>query len=411
MAVSTLKTPKLHYGWILVITGVAVLFSCIGLGRFSLGVLLPAMGASLGLTYSQMGFISTGNFIGYLAAVVPAGIISKRLGARATIALGLFIVGGSMTLISFTRTFHEALLLYFITGIGSSLANLPMMGLISHWFLKSIRGRAAGTILAGNGLGIVFTGVYVPFLFTTFGAESWRTGWLTMGLISFVVAISAAVLIRNTPVEKGLYPLGKDPEFSGLISDPNEASRKPYNGTMVHLGFIFMLFCAAQVVYGTFIVTVMVGERGFGDVAAGSFWAIVGAFSIFSGQLFGWLSDRLGRRIVMMVVFVLFIMTYALAASNLPNPYLLISIAVFGLSMWSIPTIMYAAVGDYLGPARAVKAIGFITLFGGAGQVFGPAAAGVLADITGTFHVAFWLCTLLSACAVCLAIFLRPPGK
>lgn len=47
-----------HYGWVLVLTGVAVLFACIGLGHFSLGMLLPSMGAALGLTYSRMGFIS-----------------------------------------------------------------------------------------------------------------------------------------------------------------------------------------------------------------------------------------------------------------------------------------------------------------------------------------------------------------
>lgn len=409
LAASRPKTPKLHYGWILVITGVAVLFSCIGLGRFSLGVLLPAMGASLGLTYSQMGFISTGNFFGYLAAVIPTGIIAKRFGARATIALGLFLVGSSMIFISFARTFHEVLLLYFATGAGSSLANLPLMGLVSHWFLKSIRGRAVGTMLTGNGLGIVFSGIYVPFLLTAFGVEGWRTGWFTMGLISFVVAVFAAVLIRNTPAEKGLHPLGKDPELSNPPSESDTGSRKTYRGTMVHMGIIFILFCAAQVVYATFIVTAMVSERGFGDATAGSFWAIVGAFSIFSGQLFGWLSDRIGRRAGMMTVFVLFTMTYALVAVDLPNPSLFISIAVFGLSMWSIPTIMYAAVGDYLGAARAVKAICFITLFGGAGQVVGPAMAGVLADITGTFHIAFWLCALLSACAVFLVFFLRPP--
>ena len=79
--------------------------------------------------------------------------------------------------------------------------------------------------------------------------------------------------------------------------------------------------------------------------------------------------------------------------------------------MWSIPTIMSAAVGDYTGPARAVKAFGFITLFFGAGQITGPAVAGFLADMTGTFSMAFWLCALLTAGAVALTYFLKPPPK
>jgi MFS family permease len=404
------KSTKLHYGWVLVVTGVAVLFSCIGLGRFSLGMLLPSMGASLGLTYSQMGFISTGNLIGYLTGVVLATIVAKRAGARRTIVLGLFLVGGSMALIGFSATFHEVLFLYIATGVGSSLANVPMIGLVAHWFLKSFRGRAAGTILTGNALAIVFAGIFIPHLNTGFGAEGWRIGWLAMGAVSLAVTVIAAIFLRNNPAEKGLLPLGATNGSSGQGSDPEPIhERKSYRGAMVHLGLIFALFGATQVVYATFIVTVMVTERGFGETAAGTFWSVVGAFSIFSGHLFGWLSDKLGRRAGMMIVNVLFTVSFALAAADLPNAYLFISIAVFGLSMWSIPTIMYAAVGDYMEPARAAAAIGFITLFCGAGQIIGPAAAGILADKAGTFQIVFWLCAVLSASAVPISFFLRSP--
>jgi len=65
---------KIHYGWIIALTGMAVLFSCLGLGRFSLGMLLPSMGISLNLSYSQMGLIGTGNFVGYMISVILAGL-------------------------------------------------------------------------------------------------------------------------------------------------------------------------------------------------------------------------------------------------------------------------------------------------------------------------------------------------
>jgi len=128
-----------------------------------------------------------------------------------------------------------------------------------------------------------------------------------------------------------------------------------------------------------------------------------------SGPLFGWLSDRLGRKKGMMLVYALYTIAYALVAADLPNPFLYASIGIFGLAVWSIPTIMSAAVGDYTAPVQAVKAFGFITLFFGAGQIAGPAVAGYTADITGTFSMAFWLCALLTATAVVLAMFLKPP--
>lgn len=113
----------------------------------------------------------------------------------------------------------------------------------------------------------------------------------------------------------------------------------------------------------------------------------------------------------MMLVYTLFTVSYILVAANLPNLFLYASIGIFGLAVWSIPTIMSAAVGDYTGPARAVKAFGFITLFFGAGQITGPAVAGFMADITGTFSMAFWLCALLTGVAVFLTSFLRPPPE
>ena len=404
--------PSLHYGWVIVITGIAVLFSCLGLGRFALGMLLPSMGASLDLSYSQMGMISTGNFTGYMISVILAGIIARAAGARLTIALGLALVGVSMVLIGKAAGFVQVAALYIATGIGSGLANVPMMGLVSHWFYKSTRGRAAGTIISGNGIAIVFAGVFVPYVNAGLGSEGWRTGWVTMGILSLLIALAAGAVLRNSPAEKGLDPVGTDDDTSPMPGEAAPGDKKASNKqTMVHLGGIYFLFGASYVVYATFIVTAMVNERGFGEGAAGTFWAIVGGLSVFSGALFGWLSDRLGRKIGMITVYSLFTVAYALAGAHLPVPFLFASITIFGLTVWSIPTIMAAVVGDFMGPEKAVKAFGFITLFFGAGQIAGPAVAGILADQTGSFSIAFWLCSALTAAAVGLTWLLRPPGR
>ena len=121
-------------------------------------MLLPSMGVSLNLEYSQMGLIGTGNFAGYMASIVLAGFVAKSIGARWTICVGLVVVGSSMMLISRAAAYLDVMLLYVATGIGSGLANIPMMGLVSSWFTRSNRGRAAGVITSGNGIAIVSTG-------------------------------------------------------------------------------------------------------------------------------------------------------------------------------------------------------------------------------------------------------------
>lgn len=401
-----------HYGWVIVFTGTAVLFSCLGLGRFALGMLLPSMGASLDLSYSQMGLISTGNFAGYMVSVFLAGLIARAIGARITISLGLALVGGSMMFIGNAKGFTQVTAFYIATGIGSGLANVPMMGLVSHWFSQNTRGRAAGTMISGNGIAIVFAGFFVPFVNTSLGAEGWRTGWITMGVLSIIIAGVAGALLRNSPGEKGLQSLGGSSDNIAVSPKKNQQNKKTSNiWTLIHIGGIYSLFGATYVVYATFIVTAMVNERGFGEDSAGTFWAIVGGLSIFSGPLFGWLSDRLGRKAGMMAVYSLFTIAYVLVGADLPNHFLFASIAIFGLTVWSIPTIMAAVVGDYMGPEKAVKAFGFITLFFGAGQIIGPAVAGLLADKTGSFNTAFWLCAVLTAIAVGLAWLLRHPDR
>lgn len=392
------EANKLHYGWIVVLTGVGVLFACLGLGRFSLGMILPSMGDSLSLTYSQMGWIGTLNFTGYMASVIVAGRISRHLGARRTISLGLLCVAVSMGFISRSNGFASVAGCYFMTGVGSGLANVPMMGLISHWFFKKSRGKAAGLILTGNSLGIIFSGMFIPWINMVSGADGWRVCWMYMGCISFFIALLASGLIRNQPLEKGLEPAGS-PDLPHPENKPKPAGQVSMN----HLGILYGLFGATHVIYITFIVTVLVDERGFGENTAGLFWAVFGCLSLFSGPLFGILSDKIGRKKAIMVAFLSFSASYLIVALSLPNWFLYFSILIFGLTAWSIPTILSAAVGDYMGPDNAAKAFGYITIFCGGGQVIGPALAGGITDYLGSFNAVFYASTVVALLAAGMA--------
>jgi MFS family permease len=145
---------------------------------------------------------------------------------------------------------------------------------------------------------------------------------------------------------------------------------------------------------------------------AGTFWSVVGLLSLFSGPLFGSLSDRWGRKAGLAVVFTVQTGAYLLAASGLPGGPLYLSVALFGIAAWSIPSIMAALVGDTVGPARASMVFGVVTFIFGFGQMAGPAAAGFLADRAGSFIPAFYLAAAATAAAVIVTSKLRPvPGS
>lgn len=399
-----------HYGWVIVFTGTLCIFACLGFGRFALGMLLPSMGSTLNLTYSQMGFISTANFLGYLISVLISGFWAIRIGARRLIFFALILVGVSMILVSRANCFGSVLILYFLTGVGSGASNVPVMGLVSHWFASTIRGRAAGFIVIGSGFAIILSGKLIPFINSLSGSEGWRISWLVLGCVVIIIALIGLVFLRDKPEEKGLRPIGSDDTapFYSVVIDRMKTNiyRK---GIIYHLGTIYFLFGYTYVIYATFIVTTLVKERGFPETTAGNFWAWVGLLSLASGPVFGTLSDKLGRKAGLIIVFFLQMLSYLLIASELPGLFLYLSIGFYGIVAWSIPSIMAAAVGDYVGAHKAGQAFGFITFIFGFGQITGPAVAGVLAERTGSFSGSFYMAAALAATAILLTAFLKKP--
>ncbi|MBI5075910.1 MAG: MFS transporter [Nitrospirae bacterium] len=386
------------------------IMACLGFGRFALGMLLPSMAATLNLSYSQMGYISTGNFLGYLISVLVSGHFAVRIGPRRFIFFSLLLVGLSMALVSQARTFGQVLLLYMLTGIGSGATNVPVMGLVSAWFKAKKRGKAAGFVVIGSGFAIMLSGKLIPYINSVTVSEGWRTSWLILSCMVTVIAILGVLFLRNRPEEMGLLPVGSDDSAS-----VQTAPRPPVNvyreWMIYYLGIIYFLFGYTYVIYATFIVTTLVKERGFSEALAGNFWAWVGFLSLFSGPVFGTLSDRLGRKAGLIMVFSLQTMAYLLVASGLPGPFLYLSIFFFGIVAWSIPSIMAAAVGDYVGARNAPAAFGLVTFIFGFGQIAGPSVAGILAERTGSFSSSFIMAALLAGSAIVLTLFLRKPQE
>lgn len=130
----------------------------------------------------------------------------------------------------------------------------------------------------GIGAATIFAGLYIPTLNSDQSTAGWRTGWLTLGLVTLVIALISALLLRNDPAESGREPFGQKQR---LPSEKNTSQKKSGKArVLVHLGLLHFLFGITYMVYGTFIVTTMVEELSFPEARAGMFWTGVGFFSI-----------------------------------------------------------------------------------------------------------------------------------
>ncbi len=400
---------RLHYSWIIVFTGILIIVAALGFGRFSLGMLLPSMGGDLALSYSRMGFIGTGNFIGYLIAVFVCSRLVKRFGYRLIISLGTFLVGTSMLLVGFAENFWLVLIPFFFTGIGSGLAYVPVMGLISNWFGSSLRGLASGLLISGIGLGIMITGLLIPAINSFMDSgQGWRTNWMVMGGVVLVISLLSVLLIRNQPEDMGLTILAKTgKQENHLAADLFDTTPPQYDRHLLfHLGSIYFFFGFTYVIYVTFVITSLINAYHFTEIVAGRFWFWFGLLGMFSGPLFGSLSDHLGRARTLALVYSLQGVSHLLIALNPLPGSVYLSVGLFALSAWSIPSIIAAAVGDYLGPLKAAAGFATVTLFFGLGQISGPSLAGIIAEKSGNFSQAYILASLLTLVAAVMCLFL-----
>lgn len=382
--------------------------ACLGLARFAFGMMLPLMARALELNYAQQGILGTGYFLGYLAMVGALPWLVPRLGPRMLTTFSLLLVSASLCAFALTRDFHVVAVLYVLAGIGSGGAFVPTMSLASQWFHPSHRGLAAGISLAGAGTGIMLSGLTVPHLEPAYGLDDWQVGWVLFGCIALVLAVICALFFRDKPSEIGLQPYGT-PSSRRADQPDSDSSLWTHTPILLHLGGIYAIYGATYLIYATFVVTSMINDFGLDHAEAGQLWVWVGFFSIFSGALFGRLSDRLGRRGGLMVAFATMAAAFILVALPLGEMALYLSVFLFGISAWSIVTIMSAAVGDYLGANNAAAGLAILTFMFTIGQTIGPASAGALAEWSGGFGWGFGLCAALASVAIVWSGSLRAP--
>ncbi len=402
----------IHYGWIVIMMGLLTTVGAHGFGRFAYSMINPSMIDGLGLSYTQVGNLAAGNFIGYLILAIIGGFLAARFGPRIVISLSLALMGITMILTGAAKTYGFALVMRTLTGIGNGGAFVPAMALGSIWFSAKKRGLATGIVTAGIGIGFLLSGLIVPPILSAYGGEGWRSCWYYLGVIVLVVAGVTYGFIRNRPEELGLKQLGSgmsEGKSGGTTVKGLEWSRVYKIGSVWHLGVVYFMFGFSYIIYINFFATFLVKEIGWTISEAGRLFTFLGFLSIFCGLLWGGVSDVIGRKSGAALAYVALAISYGIFALFHSSGAFYVSAIFFGLTAWAIPTIMAAAAGDYVGPRLAPAGLGFITLFFGIGQAVGPPLGGFLADYHGSFTLSFLLAVTVSLAGTAGALTLRRP--
>ena len=403
----------IHYGWIVIAMGTLTTIGAHGFGRMAFTPILPHMIDELNLTYTQSGILGSGNFLGYLTFALIGGFLAAKYGTRIVISCSLVVMGLTMILTGLSESFEFALMMRILTGLGNGGAFVPAMALGSAWFSIERRGLATGIVTSGIGLGTLVSGLIVPWILQVYGGEGWRFSWYWLGGAVLVIAGICGLFIKSRPEEIGLSPVGSQPPTEGPPYRGGSSSlswRLIYRVKEVwHLGIVYFMYGFSYIIYMHFFSVYLEKEIGLAPAQAGMLWAWAGGLSIFCGIVWGGISDLIGRRYGAALAYVTLALSYFVFAFYKSMVGFTLSAVVFGITAWSIPTIMAAAAGDYVGPRLAPAGLGFITLFFGVGQFIGPYVGGLFADMTGSFSLSFAVAAGVSIVGTVGSITLRRP--
>ena len=406
----------MHYAWVIVLTGILAFMLAHGFGKMSFTVILPFMRDGLSLTYTQVGLIASGNFIGYLTISFVGGFLASRFGARNIIFLSLLVTGAGLLLTGLSDSFLFAFVTRLITGFGNGGVPVPMITLPAIWFSIKKRGLAMGIVNMGVGLGLSIAGLLLPYCISYYGPQGWKYAWYLMGATVLVGSFVCYALLRDHPREKGLTMYGGDAHEERGNTPENitlgSALRRVMGESQIwKLSSVYLAFGFSYIIYLTFFIAYLTKELGMPTTEAGRIFALLGFLSIFCGLPRGSLSDRIGRRYASTFGHLTLAVSFLLFACYKQPLGAYLSAIIFGLTAFAIPVIIAAAVGDAVGGQLASAGFGLVTLFFGIGQVFAPFIGGWIKDTTGTFTMAFILCTTVAILAAFFSYFLMGRRK
>ena len=336
-------------------------------------ILLPELKRDLALSNATIGAISTSRMVAGGVVNLVAGFAADRFPHRWAAILGV-----SMAMVG---------VFYFLLGIAPNLGMIVVAGVLSSiavtfWHPSAI-GALARRFVNRRGLAISLHGAGGSIGETLgpliAGALLIGLTWRVILQGAMVPAIGAGVviwlLLRNLSVQRG----------EGISVQVYLEALRVFLGNR-RLQVLLVLVSCFSVSQGslmTFLPIYLREDFGYTSFQTGLYLALAQGMGIISQPALGYLSDRYGRRAVLLPsVLVLGLMVLALSVAP---PGITLALTIVGVGAFAFPllAIFLAAASDIAGEHLQATTVALVfaatTVFSGVS----PFVAGLLADTYG----------------------------
>lgn len=414
---------KRFYGWKLL--GAAAVIN--GLGGsvhwqgFTVFFLPVSQGLNLSSAQTALPFAlarAEGGLVGPLT-----GWMIDKFGVRPLMLIGTIITGVGYILLSRTSTYLAFVLVYlFVVSLGSSTGFMQATtSALNTWFV-----RRRGTVMGLNSAAFRLGGAFiVPLLSVAVLRWGWETAAFYVGFGMILLIAPLSLFFKRSPESIGQRPDG-DPVSvvpEPVIDDAGPA--KPAVAKVTSSDWTthdairsraFWVLATATVlrmsVHGAIFVhfvPLLVWKGENQQVAAN----LVGAMALCSVPvilIFGWLSDRTSRQVMLAVSYTssalaLFLLT--VVQGTWP---------VFGAMLFFIgseagSSLNWALVGDLFGRTRFATIRGLLAPMYNAALLVTPVAVGWVYDTTGSYRPSLLIGAVLMLMAAFTFLQLRKPER
>jgi len=351
-----------------------------GVGMWSFIVALPTVQAEFGITRADAALPYTVLMLSFAVGGIFMGRLADRRGIVLPLLIAIFSIGAGYVLAGFTTNIYQLAIVHgVLLGLaGTSVMFGPMMADISHWFVRR-RGIAISIAASGN---YIAGTVWPPILQTMIASIGWRHTHMLIGVFCVVTMLPLALMLRRRPADHALGEMDAAATAAqgSLGISPN---------ALTALLWIAGLACCVAMAMPQVHIVAYCADLGYGVARGAEMLSIMLGFGVVSRIAFGFIADRIGGLMTLLVGSVLqtLVLVLYLGFTGLTSLYLIS--ALFGLVQGGIVPAYAIIVREYFPPSEAGARVGIVIMSTLVGMALGGWMSGVIFDYTGSYLAAF----------------------